>query len=139
MKETLNKIKDFLLDYVWQFPQNLIGRHYLKSNDKNIIAKIDSNIWGCNIYLTRNVTDMALGRYIFVYQRYESLGTIVNHLIGHTLLSKKFGIFYMPFIGIPSLIWSAFCRAVQANGQYISFCTFYTELLADWEYAKNNK
>ena len=70
MKETLNKIKDFLLDYVWQFPQNLIGRHYLKSNDENIIAKIDSNVWGCNIYLTRNVTDMALGRYIFVYQRY---------------------------------------------------------------------
>ena len=82
---------------------------------------------------------MALGRYIFVYQRYENIGTTVNHLIGHTLLSKKFGIFYMLFIGIPSLIWSAFCRAVQANGQYISFCTFYTELLADWEYAKNNK
>lgn len=82
---------------------------------------------------------MALGRYIFVYQRYENIGTTVNHLIGHTLLSKKFGIFYMPFIGIPSLIWSAFCRAVQANGQYINFYNFYTELLADLEYAKSNK
>ena len=62
---------------------------------------------------------------------------LTEHLIGHTLLSKKLGVLYMPIIGFPALFWALFYNAAKLCGKYIKFYSFYTELLADWIYEEN--
>mgnify|MGYP003590947045 CR=1 FL=1 len=128
-----------VINNVWQFPQNILGFLYLKSHRRDIVSTMNSDIWNCRIYLTKNVSNIALGNKVFVYHRISNLPIMVNHLIGHTLLSKKWGLLYMPAIGAPSFIWSEFCRVVNANRIYVDFCSFYTEVLADFEFAESIK
>jgi hypothetical protein len=128
-----------VMNNVWQFPQNILGFLYLKSHRRDIVSTMNSDIWNCRIYLTKNVSNIAIGDKVFVYHRVSNLPIMVNHLIGHTLLSKKWGPLYMPAIGAPSFIWSEFCRVVNANKIYVDFCSFYTEVLADFEFAESIK
>ena len=138
MKKIISKIKNILIDNVWQVPQNLLGFLYLKSHDRDIVSTIDSNVWHCKIYLTKHVSNIAIGNKVFVYHRTSNLPIMVNHLIGHTLLSKKWGIIYLPVFGIPSYMWTKLCNVVIGNGMYLDFCSFYAEILADFEFAKYN-
>ena len=64
---------------------------------------------------------------------------MINHLIGHAILSRKMGIFYMPLIYIPSLIWAILCKFLKSKGKDINFYTFYTEFLADFEYVNSKE
>lgn len=138
MKTILNKIENFILDYIWQFPQNLIGKYYLRNN-VDIITQIDNNKSKYNVYLTRSTYNIVLGKYIFIYQKYKPLNIMINHLIGHAILSRKMGIFYMPLIYIPSLIWITICKFLKSKGKNINFYTFYTEFLADFEYVNSKE
>lgn len=89
-------------------------------------------MWNCNIYLTSFVSNITFGKYIFIYKEYKKLPLLLNHLIGHSILSKKLGILYLPLIGMPSLFWALFYNAAKLCNKYIKYYSFYTELLADW-------
>ena len=70
-----------VINNVWQFPQNILGFLYLKSHRRDIVSTMNSDIWNCRIYLTKNVSNIALGNKVFVYHRVSNLPIMVNHLI----------------------------------------------------------
>ena len=111
----------------------------MKRHSQDIVSVINSNVWNCTIYLTKNVSNIAIGNRVFIYHRVNNLTIMTRHYIGHSLLSKKWGPLYMPIIGIPSYLWTQLCRVVNANGIYMNVCSFYTEILADFEYAVINE
>ena len=125
--KSFNRIKSFIVDYIWQFPQNIFGMIYLHQYKSEIDTTIISNVWNCNIYLTSFISNITFGKYIFICKEYKKLPLLLNHLIGHSILSKKLGILYLPLIGMPSLFWALFYNAVN-----------YTELLADWQYKRSH-
>ena len=112
------------LQYIWEAPQNLLGlllRLVYKGNDseyKDAVVRRSTKMKG----------GISLGRYIIVNQ-FATKKTVM-HEYGHTIQSKRFGWFYLLFIGLPSIIWAILYGPVikpTLNGYY----KFITECAAD--------
>lgn len=99
----LNKMKKILL-YLWQLPQNLCGLIYKEFIKEDIICQVQEGS-GFKIYLTRsNRGGVALGEYVFVWQRYTDLSRVIQHETGHVRQSRILGPLYLLVIGIPSVV-----------------------------------
>lgn len=117
------KIKNFLMDWVWQLPQNLCGLVY-----KACISEDISNHWysepnHAHIYIKETNGGVTLGKYIFVYKRYNNLSYVVTHETGHVQQSRILGPLYLLVIGLPSIIWAATHRSIAPEKDYYWFFT----------------
>lgn len=135
MKKFLNIIKEVAL-YIWQLPQNLIGLLLMLfyTNDGKYTVS-NGNI----VMFSRNMPGgISLGKYSIISRLYiekteeETLNTdVVKHeAFGHGKQSRILGPFYLPVIGLPSIIWATLYGPVikyTKNGYY----KFYTEKWAD--------
>lgn len=124
----LNKVKEFLIDWVWQLPQNICGLVYKACIKDDIIKHFDSEPNHCDIYLKKSKDGVTLGKYIFVCNSDKNLLSIIKHEQGHVIQSRMLGILYLLVIGLPSIIWAALHDYIAPNKSYY---WFYTEAWAN--------
>ena len=115
--------------YFLEFPQNIIGyvafKLYTRKNKRSFYKYRDAYVthvsgrWGA----------ISLSRFIFADDRYYK-SELIKHEYGHTMQSKKLLVFYLPVIGIPSLVWNKFFQRYRVRNK-ISYYSFYTESWAN--------
>lgn len=116
----------YLLMYLWQLPQNLLGALY-----RNLLAYkekvyIVNNTEDFTLYAKDTPGSVTLGRHIFISSRADS--DTIKHEIGHVKQSQILGPLYLPLIGIPSILWAAVHEKIAPNKSYY---WFYTEKWAN--------
>ena len=116
-----NKIKNFVLDWIWQLPQNLCGLIYKLCIWEDIKEAIPCQ--NAQIMLKKSNGGVTLGKYVFVYHRYNELGKVVRHELGHVEQSKILGPLYLIVIGLPSIIWAAMHKTIAPKKDYYWFFT----------------
>lgn len=136
MKKLFNIIKEAAL-FVWQLPQNIVGLILVLfyRPEKKLIAKN-----GNYVYLSRYMPGgISLGKYSIISRLYGTgktdeqiidLDVSKHEAIGHGTQSRYLGPFYLPVIGLPSIIWAGLYGSFipyTHNGYYV----FYTEKWAD--------
>lgn len=124
----LKAVKNFLIDWVWQLPQNILGLGYHLVIQDDIIREFDSDISNCLVCVKRSNGAVTLGKYVFVYNGYNDLSGVVKHELGHVKQSRILGSLYLFVIGIPSIIWAGIHKYVSPNKSYY---WFYTESWAN--------
>lgn len=103
-------MKKFILDWVWQLPQNICGIIWRRIKKGNIIISTGSSVslsLGAKVYLMRSGGGLTLGKYIFISQNYIDQKGIIKHECGHVKQSRILGPLYLIIIGIPSLLHAA--------------------------------
>jgi len=115
--------------YFLEFPQNLIGftafKIYTRMYERPFYKYCDAYVthvpgrWG----------GISLSRYIFADDHYYK-SDLIKHEYGHTIQSKKLLLFYLPIIGLPSLIWNKCFKQYRLKKQK-SYYSFYTESWAN--------
>ena len=116
----------YLLMYLWQLPQNLLGvlyRDLLAYKEKVYLV---NNTEDFTLYTKDTPGSVALGRYIFISSRAGS--NTIKHETGHVKQSQILGPLYLLLIGIPSIIWAAVYKKIVPNKSYY---WFYTEKWAN--------
>jgi len=97
--------KNFIL-WTWCLFQTFLGiLLYLKLKLQNRILKTENYNEIC-LVITKNSKKMAgisLGKFIFVNKSRNNLNTL-KHEYGHTIQGYILGPFYIPLIGIPSIL-----------------------------------
>ena len=115
----------FLALWLWQLPQNLLGLlliAILRPEDKYEFEGVTI------CYATQMRGGISLGRYIIIRSHLKDYaGRTEKHELGHCRQSRMLGWFYLPVIGIPSLLWAAWWN----EGRNRSYYSFYTERWAD--------
>ena len=92
----------FLL-FLWQLPQDLVGFVWTRFMEKK-------NINGITVYFGKCFKcGVSLGDYIILDNVYKEttkkhLLKTVKHEYGHSKQSRVFGLFYLLFVGLPSVI-----------------------------------
>lgn len=124
----LKWVKNFLLDWVWQLPQNLIGLVYKGFIYEEISKDFYNEEENYHLLIKESNGGVTLGKYIFVYRRFNDLAKVVRHESGHVKQSKILGPFYLLVIGLPSIIWAATHRSIAPEKDYY---WFYTEAWAN--------
>lgn len=103
------KIIDNILLYLWQLPQNLLGLCcllYFRKERK--VAERE----GRRFYITPAMKGaISLGQYILLSPGCASVEEVYYHEYGHTIQSHYLGWFYLPVVGLTSLIHTSLCRA----------------------------
>lgn len=116
----------YIVLYVWQLPQNLLGLLFLLFT----IGEIRHKLGNIRFYYAKNFPGgITLGEYIILNSTREN---DIHHEFGHVLQSRILGPFYLIVIGLPSIIhaWingSIGCCEKHEDGYY----HFYTEKWAD--------
>ena len=123
-------MKEFFINYIWQFIQNTLGIIYKGYLKDNIITIVDYSVTDYEYYLTRSGGGITLGRYIFVNQNYKDLTNVILHERGHVKQSRILGPLYLIIIGIPSISWAGLRRLIPALKK-INYYWFYTESIAN--------
>lgn len=103
-------MKKFILDWVWQLPQNICGIIWRRIKKGDIIISTGNNVsfsLGAKVYLMRSGGGLTLGKYIFISQNYIDQKGIIKHECGHVKQSRILGPLYLIIIGIPSLLHAA--------------------------------
>lgn len=118
----LEFIKDILL-YLWQLPQNLLGLGMMRA-----MAPGEERLFrGCRVLRSEKMRGgISLGKYIVISKQLSS-PVIERHEWGHARQSRLLGPFYLPIIGLPSLLWAAWWKP----GMKVDYFAFYTERWAD--------
>lgn len=136
--KVLNIIKEVAL-WIWQLPQNLLGLILVLfyGYEKKLTAA-NGNI----IYLSRKMPGgISLGKYSIICDFYArncktdssilDLDVSKHEALGHGTQSRYLGPFYLPIVGLQSIIWAWIypCNAFpySKNGYY----KFWTEKWAD--------
>lgn len=117
------KIKNFFMDWVWQLPQNLLGLGYKLAIYEDISDDLTNTDEHYTIYLKDTNGGVTLGRYIFVYRRFNNLAYVVKHESGHVKQSRMLGPLYLLVIGLPSILWAATHRVIAPKKDYYWFYT----------------
>ena len=116
-------MKKWLL-MLWEAPQLLLGL-LLRAIYKGVDSVYEDAIVRRSLKMKGGIS---LGRYIIISQ--FATKKTVQHEYGHTIQSKRFGWFYLPLVGLPSIIWAMLYGPVikpTLNGYY----KFITECSAD--------
>lgn len=116
----------YLLMYLWQLPQNLLGvlyRDLLAYKEKVYLV---NNTEDFTLYTKDTPGSVTLGRYIFISSRASS--DTIKHETGHVKQSQLLGPLYLLLIGVPSIIWAAVYKKIAPNKSYY---WFYTEKWAN--------
>ena len=111
------------LFYLWELPQNLVGLVLMKA-----LGPGKEDVYrDARILRTEKMRGgISLGRYIIVDKRMSD-PLIDLHEWGHTRQSRLLGPFYLPVVGIPSLLWALWWTPRRK----CSYFSFYTERWAD--------
>ena len=119
------RAKDILL-YFWELPQNLLGLALSFVMEKGRRGPVQ-RFRGVRILRSDRMRGgISLGRYIILSaSAWEP--DIDLHEWGQSRQSRLLGPFYLPVVGIPSLLWAAWWRP----GRKRSYYAFYTERWAD--------
>lgn len=107
--------------YIWQLPQNLIGKLLVKIF---AISYDDGGFYRWNL-----AGSISLGKYVILSENAGSL--TLRHEQGHQIQSKILGWLYIPVIGIPSFIWAGFQIVLIFFKNKPDYYWFYTEAWAD--------
>lgn len=121
-------IGNFLMDWVWQLPQNLIGLIYYLFIWEYITKKFFDEEGHYHILLKETNGGVTLGKYVFVYKRFNDLAKVIKHESGHVKQSRMLGPLYLLVIGLPSILWAATHRVIAPEKDYY---WFYTESWAN--------
>lgn len=124
----MKRILYMLLQCTWGFPQTLLGaviflinlrrRHYLYH------GAIVSH-WGIRF-------SASIGLFVFLSEHNAHSQRLLVHEYGHTLQSLLLGPLYLPFIGLPSMLWMMLpCFRKIRQKRHISYYRFYTESWAN--------
>ena len=119
-------MKEFFINYIWQFIQNTLGIIYKSYLKDNIITRVDYSATDYECYLTNSGGGLTLGRFIFVNQHFVDLEETILHEIGHVKQSRILGPLYLIIIGIPSISWAGLRRLIPALKK-INYYSFYPE------------
>lgn len=117
----MKKIIKFILDWVWQLPQNLIGIIY-KSLIKEDIILTNTND-NFILSLTKKGGGVTLGKYVFVNQNYTDITKVIKHESGHVKQSLYLGPLYLPVIGLRSLIHASLHSTICKTKDYYHYWT----------------
>jgi hypothetical protein len=126
-----NKLKQFIIDWVWQLPQNLLGYLYKTITNTFIVYKPkDSNT---NITYYANVLSgsVSLGNYVFLCDSHQDNKKVILHETGHCKQSKILGPLYLLVIGLPSIIWATLYSFIPYFNKNYNYYDFYTEKWAN--------
>ena len=126
--KALKKILLFLVNWVWQLPQNLLGLCYYSMVKKSISETLQPYKAGYSIYLKESKGGVSLGKYIFVPVDSCNLHFLIQHEAGHNRQSRMLGPLYLLVIGIPSFLWALVHRRWFSEKDYY---WFYTESWAN--------
>lgn len=105
-----------ILSWIWQLPQNLLGfllsRNYIYKSIRYIY--IDGEYKGAYVYFKPFFrSGVSLGDYIILDYWYCGKGCtqqIFDHEYGHSRQSLILGWFYLPLVGLPSIIGNIWDR-----------------------------
>ena len=129
MKSKLNLFLFYLLQWTWGIFQNVLGFFvfvflHLKDKDRKVFM-----YKGAIVTMWKQKTSASLGMFIFLGIADRR---ILIHEYGHSIQSIILGPLYLPFIGIPSLIWCHHptLRKLRRKGTY-RYSSFYTEKWAN--------
>lgn len=122
----MKKIFNFVSNWIWQLPQNIVGLIYGACIKKD---NYEANPFDdCVIYIKDSNGSVTLGKYIFLNRFVNRRDFIINHEHGHVKQSKILGPFYLLVIGLPSIIWAWLRSSISPNKNYY---WFYTESWAN--------
>lgn len=116
----------YLLMYLWQLPQNLLGALYRDLLAYKEKVYLVNNTEDFTLYAKDTSGSVTLGRHIFISSRAGS--DTIKHETGHVKQSQILGPLYLPLIGIPSILWAAVHKKIAPNKSYY---WFYTEKWAN--------
>ena len=121
-------MKNFIIKYVWQFPQMLAAWIWYLIRKKSILYNSIGNFY--TVYVGANRGGVTLGDRIFISKCYhgEYLNMIIAHESGHVKQSLYLGPLYLIVIGIPSILWAWSHRWIAPRKSYY---WFYTESIAN--------
>ena len=117
-----------LAQCTWGIPQTLTGFIiFLMLRKKNV-----SSFHGAFICRWNYPYSVSLGKFIFISDKTSCFERLSVHEYGHCIQSLILGIFYMPFISIPSALWLRLpiCKKLRRK-RNISYYSFITERTAD--------
>lgn len=121
-------MKNFIIKYIWQFPQMLAAWIWYTIRKKTILY----NTFGAfyTVYVGANRGGVTLGDKIFISRYYhgEYLNMIIAHESGHVKQSLYLGPLYLFVIGIPSILWAWLHKSIAPRKSYY---WFYTESIAN--------
>ena len=126
MKRTFWEWVAYVLLFIWQLPQNIVGFIFwlvfsIDGNKKIIGETKWSRAWAAH----KMSGGISLGSFVFVSPKLSNMPEGVAHeLMGHTVDSRILGPFYLLIIGLPSVLHAA----VKFTKCYYDF---FTERLAN--------
>lgn len=126
-------MKKFIVDWIWQLPQNLLGILWRRIKKDSIILEIsneDIRDVGAIAYLIKAGGAVTLGKYVFISQTYRDQSMTIKHECGHVKQSKMLGPLYLIVIGIPSIL-HAWLNDYIGCDKKKGYSHFYTEKWAD--------
>lgn len=117
-----------ILRWIWEFPQCLLGWILTKLYDvehREIFKDID-------VYSGDFPGGISLGLYIIINNRLYKYNRefAKEHEWGHTRQSLLFGWFYLPIVGLSSIIWAGAQQYIKVLNQFSPYW-FWTEAWAD--------
>lgn len=127
----------YILMYIWQILQNIIGLILIAWYKPQRMHKLDN---GVEIHYSHKMTGgISLGNYCIVNTGHyrkdinESMkrDTVRHEAIGHTMQSRMLGPLYLIVIGLPSLIWCILYDLTVIPYTKNGYYKFYTEKWAD--------
>ena len=121
-------MKDFILKYIWQFPQMLAAWIWYKIKRKHILYNMQGMFY--TVHVGANKGGVTLGDKIFISKCYhgEYLSLVIAHESGHVKQSLYLGPLYLFVIGIPSILWAWSHSWIAPKKSYY---WFYTESTAN--------
>lgn len=109
-----------ILLYIWQLPQNLLGLLFLlfiKGEEKHKLGDI-------TFYYSKTFPGgISLGQYIILGSKWSD---DVKHEFGHCIQSKMLGWFYLPVVGLSSIMHAWLCKCTDHD-----YTDFWCERWAD--------
>lgn len=132
----------FILLYIWQLLQNLIGLAVIAWYKPQRVHVLNN---GVKVYYSHKMTGgISLGNYCIVNTGHYRLDiekslkrdTVRNAAIGHTKQSRILGPLYLFVIVIPYLIWACLYGLIvkpTKNGYYKFYTEKWADILADVE------
>lgn len=125
-------IRNFVRDWIWQLPQNLLGLLYKVFTKSEVSYQIPINLGSCyTFYDNKYKGSVSLGNYIFLSNYAQSDSFTRNHEVGHHKQSLLLGPLYLLIIGIPSIIWAILYNMFPCINSKYNYYDFYTEKWAN--------
>lgn len=126
-----NKLKQFIIDWVWQLPQNLLGYLYKTITNTFIVYKPKDSNTSIKYYANVLSGSVSLGNYVFLCDSHQDNKKVILHETGHCKQSKILGPLYLLVIGLPSIIWATLYSFIPYFNKNYNYYDFYTEKWAN--------